>query len=412
MTDLAGAGEPAHARDDVVAGPAGRLVDDDDAVRRGRARGSAARRAVRRRVTRCAARRCSSCDALHERVQAGVLAAVRGRVDREEHVDEHALRDEHAGGRRRRRRSAPGTAGRPPPACAARSRPTSSSAPAMNPCMIRRSRSRSVEQADVRVAHLRDPRPARPGPRRASPRSAALASRVRLEEELALGAEQPHDVRLRDAGRAGHLVRARRVPALGEHRAGRDEDLGAALGAGHALRRLLRRPARRAAPETWLTCYQPMPTVALVSNQSMPTSETSRDHHDLPAPAELRRSRHRPAAPPGHRRRPRRRVRPDVHGHPRQPRHDHRAARPAHRAVRHARAAPVDGERLHAQLRHADDRRRDARRPAGSPPGVRRRHRRVRARLDRVRPGHERRDAHRRPRASRAPAPRRSCRCP
>ena len=120
----------------------------------------------------------------------------------------------------------------------------------------------------------------------------------------------------------------------------------------------------------------------------------------MPAPAEL------PVAPPPvraaprHRRRARRRLRPDVHGHPRQPRHDHRAARPAHRAVGHARAAAVDGERLHAQLRHPDDRRRDPGRPVGTPPGVRRRHRRVRARLDRVRPGHERRDAHRRPRGA------------
>ena len=37
--------------------------------------------------------------------------------------------------------------------------------------------------------------------------------------------------------------------------------------------------------------------------------------------------------------------------------------------------------------------------------------RRLRARLDRLRPGHQRGDAHRRPRRCRAPAPPRSCRC-
>ena len=70
-----------------------------------------------------------------------------------------------------------------------------------------------------------------------------------------------------------------------------------------------------------------------------------------------------------------------LHGHARQPRRDHRAAGDPARPACLDRAARVDGERLHPDLRRAAADRRRARRPLRAPPPVRARHRDLHGRL-------------------------------
>src|SRR6478736_6699803 len=112
------------------------------------------------------------------------------------------------------------------------------------------------------------------------------------------------------------------------------------------------------------------------------------------------RARPRPGRDPRRpgRRRAARRLAADVHGDARQPRRHQRAARPPGRARRHAHRPAVGGERLHAGVRDADDRRRDARRPLGPAPHVPRRDRGVHPRLDRRGPRRLPRRPDRRPR--------------
>ena len=84
----------------------------------------------------------------------------------------------------------------------------------------------------------------------------------------------------------------------------------------------------------------------------------------------------------------RRRLPADVHGHPRQPGDDHRAARGPRRPRRLGRRAVLVRERLHAQLRDVHAAGRHARRPDGPPPGDDRRRRRLHAGLHRGRAEH------------------------
>ena len=112
-------------------------------------------------------------------------------------------------------------------------------------------------------------------------------------------------------------------------------------------------------------------------------------------PASARRPPSEPALARAHRHRT-----ADVHGHPRQPRHDERPARAARRVRGIRRGAAVVHERLHPRVREHDPHGRGPRRPVRSANALPHRHRRVHAELGVRRTRRRSRPAHRRPRTA------------
>ena len=96
----------------------------------------------------------------------------------------------------------------------------------------------------------------------------------------------------------------------------------------------------------------------------------------------------------------RRGIRPDVHGDPRQPRHDQRAPGAARAARRERRRAAVVRQRVHAGVRERDPHRVGARRPVRPAHRLRHRHRGLRHRLGARRAQHRSRAADRGPGAA------------